>query len=365
MHLQCGIVGLPNVGKSTLFNVLSNAKAVADNFPFCTIEPNQGIVNVPDERLHMLAHIVQPQKVIPTTITFVDIAGLVKGASQGEGLGNQFLSHIRNINAIIHVIRCFENDNIVHVAGNVDPIFDKHIIDYELQQKDLETIQKKIAKSEKIAKSGDKEAKKQIQLLKKVAEKLQQGISIRTLKITVEERQILNSWQLLTTKPIIYVANIDEETLKNKNKHIIALQKKIIEEENTSIIPICMSLESQMIGLDTKEKKFFLEEYGIAKTGLDYMIQSAYSILDLITFFTVGKKEVRAWTIKKNTKAPQAAGAIHSDFERGFIKAAVIKYPDYITYKTEQACKEAGKLHIEGKNYIVEDGDIIHFRHNI
>lgn len=367
MHLQCGIVGLPNVGKSTLFNVLSNAKAVAANFPFCTIEPNKGIVHIPDERLHQLAALIQPDKIVPTTITFVDIAGLVQGASQGEGLGNQFLAHIRNIDAMIHVIRCFEDENILHVAGKVDPIFDKQVIDYELQQKDLESVEKRILKTEKIAKTGDKEAKITHALLQRMATQLKKGQDIRRMDMTLEEHTLINTWQLLTTKPVIYVANVDEKTLKNNqtNQHVLALQNTIAKEGiKAQIIPICMALESQMVGLTAEEKKFFLQEYGIKKTGLEHMIQSAYHMLHLMTFFTAGKQEVRAWAIPKNTKAPQAAGVIHSDFEKKFIKASVIRYADYIHYQTAQACKEAGKVHIEGKNYTVQEGDVIHFMHH-
>ncbi len=365
MALQCGIVGLPNVGKSTLFNALSNNKAEAANFPFCTIEPNVGVISVPDERLRILESLVKPQKVLPTTIEFVDIAGLVKGASKGEGLGNQFLANIREVDAIVHVVRCFENDNIVHVDGRVDPVADKEIIDTELQLKDLEGVEKRISKVERTAKSGDVKAKKELQTLLKLKQVLDEGKNVRTLQFNEEEQSLVNELQLLTDKPVIYAANVDEASVISGNKYVEAL-KSHIKDEAAEVVVICAAIEAQIAELESaEERKMFLKEYGLAESGLYKLVSASYALLDLITYFTAGEKEVRAWTIRRGWKAPQAAGVIHSDFEKGFIRAEVIKIPDYQHYKTEHGCKEAGKMALEGKEYVVQDGDVMHFRFNV
>ncbi|MDR3696634.1 redox-regulated ATPase YchF [Mucilaginibacter sp.] len=367
MGLQCGIVGLPNVGKSTLFNCLSNAKAQAANFPFCTIEPNVGVITVPDERLNKLVEIVKPKNTVPNVIEIVDIAGLVKGASKGEGLGNQFLANIRSTNAIIHVLRCFDNDNVIHVDGSVDPIRDKEIIDTELQLKDLDSIEKKIQKVEKMAKTGgDKEAKKTFDVLSVYKNHLLAGKSARTAPVAEEDKEYIADIWLLTAKPVMYVCNVDEASVNTGNAYVDRV-KAAVKEENAEVLIISAQIESEIAQMDTyEERQMFLEDLGLSESGVNKLIKAAYKLLNLATYFTSGVQEVRAWTITQGFTAPQAAGVIHTDFEKGFIRAEVIKYEDFVKYNgSDAAIKEAGKLGVEGKTYIVQDGDIMHFRFNV
>jgi ribosome-binding ATPase len=365
MALQCGIVGLPNVGKSTLFNCLSNAKAQSANFPFCTIEPNIGVINVPDQRIEKLESLVKPERVMPATVEIVDIAGLVKGASKGEGLGNKFLSNIRETNAIIHLLRCFDDGNVVHVNGKVDPIYDKEIIDTELQLKDLETIDKKLASLDKEAKSGDRTVLKQKELVLHIKLVIEQGKNARAIQFDEQEALLIRDMHLLTAKPVLYVCNVDEASVKGGNKYVDVV-KEMAATENAEVLVIGAAIESDIAELDTyEERQLFLEDLQLDEPGVNKLIRSAYKILKLQTYFTAGVKEVRAWTIKVGDTAPQAAGVIHTDFEKGFIRAEVIKYNDFIALGSEQACKDKGKMNVEGKEYIVQDGDIMHFRFNV
>lgn len=365
MALKCGIVGLPNVGKSTLFNCLSNAKAQSANFPFCTIEPNVGTIAVPDPRLEKLEELVNPEKVIPTTMEIVDIAGLVKGASKGEGLGNQFLANIRETDAIIHVLRCFDDGNVVHVDGSVDPIRDKEVIDFELQLKDLETVEKRIKSLERTVKSGDKDAKKSYDLAQRIKTHLEEGHSVRSLDMDEAEMDFAKEFQLITYKPVMYLCNVDEASVKSGNEYVEKV-KEAVKDEDAEVLVIGAQIEADINELDTyEERQMFLEELGLEEPGVHRLIRSAYKLLDLDTYFTAGEKEVRAWTVKKGSTAPQAAGVIHTDFEKGFIRAEVMKYDDFVELGSENAVKEAGKFKIEGKEYIVQDGDIMHFRFNV
>lgn len=364
MALQCGIVGLPNVGKSTLFNCLSSAKAESANYPFCTIEPNVGTITVPDVRLKKLADLVKPERILPTTVEIVDIAGLVKGASKGEGLGNQFLGNIRNTNAILHVVRCFDNDNITHVDGSVDPVRDKEIIDTELQLKDLEAIEAKISKVKKIAEIGNKEAKLVYDVVLKIKEQLDKGLSARTTELDPKQWELVKDLNLLTAKPVLYVCNVDEGSVISGNEHTQRFMDAV-KNENAQILFVSAQIESEMIDMDAEDREMFLEDMGLKESGVDRIIHAAYQLLNFITYFTAGVKEVRAWTITRGMKAPQAAGVIHTDFEKGFIRAEVIAYNDYVHYGTEAACRDAGKLRVEGKEYVVEDGDVMHFRFNV
>ena len=366
MSLQCGIVGLPNVGKSTLFNAVSSAKAQSANFPFCTIEPNVGTITVPDVRINKLAELVNPQNIVPTTIEIVDIAGLVKGASKGDGLGNQFLGNIRSTHAILHVLRCFDDDNIVHVDGSVDPIRDKEIIDTELQLKDLETIENRLAKIQKQARTGgDKEAIKTVEICEQFKAHLLKGENARTLEMEPEKRAFIRDLNLLTDKPVMYVCNVDPDSAKAGNAYVEKV-REAVKNENAEILVISAAIEAEIAELESfEDRKLFLEELGLEKSGVENLIQGAYRLLNYITYFTVGVKEVRAWTITKGMKAPQAAGVIHTDFEKGFIRAEVISYNDYTSLGSEAACREVGKLRVEGKEYVVADGDCMHFRFNV